>query len=123
MDFIIYFCICICAVIIFALYIRKIIKPYKQREREKAESISSPPEIKTAFETVKFQAEIVNLFCRVDMVGIKTPKTVTIYTVEFKTDEKEIIKLEIPQEMYDGLEIGQIGEVTLVEGKLYSFIV
>lgn len=123
MDFVIYFCICICAIIIFALYIRKIIKPYKQREREKAESISSPPEIKTEFETVKFRAEIVNLSCRVDMVGIKTPKTVTIYTVEFKTDEKEIIKLEIPQEMYDGLEIGQSGELTLVEGELYSFVV
>ena len=60
--------------------------------------------------------------CRVDMVGIKTPKAVTIYTVEFKTDEK-IIKLDIPQEMYDGLEIGQSGEVTLVEGELYSFII
>ncbi|MBR3815146.1 MAG: hypothetical protein IKJ27_00295 [Clostridia bacterium] len=120
MDFIIYFCICIFAVIIFALYIRKIIKPYKQRE--KIESNSSSLEIKTEFETVKFQAEIVNLFCRVDMVGIKTPKTVTIYTVEFKNDD-ELIKLDIPQEMYDGLEIGQIGEVTLVEGKLYSFIV
>lgn len=123
MDFVIYFCICICAIIIFALYIRRIIKPYKQREREKAESISSPPEIKTAFETVKFRAEIVNLSCRVDIVGIKAPKTVIIYTVEFKTDEKEIIKLEIPQEMYDGLEIGQSGELTLVEGELYSFVV
>ncbi len=123
MDFIIYFCICICAIIIFALYIRKIIKPYKQRESEKVESISSHLEIKTEFETVKFQAEIIDLSCHVDMVGIKTPKTVTIYTVEFKTDEKEIIKLEIPQEMYDGLEIGQSGEVTLVEGELYSFIV
>ena len=123
MDFIICFCICICAIIIFALYIRKIIKPYKQKESEKIESVSSPPEIKTEFETVKFQAEIIDLSCRVDMVGIKTPKTVTIYTVEFKTDKKETIKLKIPQEMYDGLEIGQNGEVTLVEGKLYSFIV
>ena len=60
--------------------------------------------------------------CRVDMVGIKTQKAVTIYTVEFKTGEK-IIKLDIPQEMYDGLEIGQSGEVTLVEGELYSFII
>jgi uncharacterized transporter YbjL len=120
MDFIIYFCICICAIIIFALYIRKIIKPYKQKE--KIESDSSPLEIKTEFETVKFQAEIVNLTCRVEMVGIKTPKSVEIYTVEFKNDD-ELIKLDIPQEMYDGLEIGQIGEVTLVEGELYSFII
>ena len=82
----IYICICIRAIIIFALYIRKNIKPYKQKE--KTESNSSPSEIKT----------------------------------EFKTDEK-IIKLDIPQEMYDGLEIGQSGEVTLVEGELYSFII
>ena len=33
MDFIIYICICIRAIIIFALYIRKIIKPYKQKEK------------------------------------------------------------------------------------------
>ena len=122
MDFIIYIyiCICICAIIVFALYIRIIIKPYKQKE--KTESNSSPSEIKTEFETVKFKAQIVDLRCRVDMVGIKTQKAVTIYTVEFKTDEK-IIKLDIPQEMYDGLEIGQSGEVTLVEGELYSFII
>ena len=116
----IYICICIRAIIIFALYIRKIIKPYKQKE--KTESNSSPSEIKTEFEAVKFKAQIVDLRCRVDMVGIKTQKAVTIYTVEFKTDEK-IIKLDIPQEMYDGLEIGQSGEVTLVEGELYSFII
>ena len=102
------------------LYIRKIIKPYKQKE--KIESDSSFLEIKTEFETVKFQAEIVNLTCRVEMVGIKTPKSVEIYTVEFKNDD-ELIKLDIPQEMYDGLEIGQIGEVTLVEGELYSFVI
>lgn len=60
--------------------------------------------------------------CRVDIVQIKIPKNVTIYTVEFKTNE-EIIKLEVPKEMYDGLVIGDSGEVTLVEGELYSFIV
>ncbi len=123
MDIIIYFCLCICAVIFFAFCIRRVIKPYKQSESENTESISSPPEIRTEFETVKFKAEIIDLSCRVDMVGIKTPKTVTIYTVIFETYENEIIKLEIPQEMYDGLEIGQKGEVTLVEGELYSFIV
>ena len=66
MDFIIYICICICAIIVSALYIRKIIKPYKQKE--KTESNSSPSEIKTEFETVKFKAQIVDLRCRVDMV-------------------------------------------------------
>ena len=120
MDLIIYFCIIICAIIFFVLYIRKVIKPYRQKEN--IESDSSPLEIKTEFETVKFQAEIVNLTCRVEMVGIKSPKAVTIYIVEFKKDD-ELIKIDIPKEMYDGLEIGLIGEVTLVEGELYSFVI
>lgn len=123
MDFIIYFCLCICGVIIFAIYIGKIIKPYKQSGNEKDKSIASSQEFKAEFETVKFQAEIIDLSCRVDMVGTKTPKTVEIYTVVFKTDKKEIIKLDVPREMYDGLVIGDKGEVTLVEGDLYSFIV
>ena len=79
-------------------------------------------EIKTEFETVKFRAEIVDLSCRVEMIGIKTPKSVEIYSVAIKTEEK-IINLNIPHEMYDGLEIGQIGEVTLVDGELFSFVI
>ena len=34
MDFIICFYLCICAVIIFAFYIKKIVKPYIQSEKE-----------------------------------------------------------------------------------------
>ena len=57
------------------------------------------------------------------MVGYMTPKLVKTYTVIFRKDDNETIKIEIPQEMYDGLETGHYGEVTLVEGELYSFII
>lgn len=123
MDFIIYFCLCVVAVTIFALYIRKVVKQQKQREAEKGVPTAVVEEIKTEFETIKVQAEVIDLSCRVDMIGIKTPKSVTIFTVKFKTDNKEIIRVDVPQEMYDGLEKGQHGELTLVEGELYSFII
>lgn len=123
MDLIIYFCICICAVIIFALYIGRIVKQGKKRDTEKGTTAENIEEIKTEFATLKVQAEVVDLSCRVDMIGIKRPKTVPFFTVAFETDDKEIIRVDVPQEMYDGLEVGQIGEVTLVEGELYSFIV
>lgn len=123
MDFIIYFCLCVVAVTIFALYIRKVVKQQKQREAEKGVPTAVVEEIKTEFETIKVQAEVIDLSCRVDMIGTKTPKSVTIFTVTFKTDNNEIIRVDVPQDMYDGLEKGQRGELSLVEGELYSFII
>ena len=103
-------CVFICVVIILTLQIRKIIKPYKQSETAKDKTIEDDYGIKTEFETVKYNAEVTDMFCRVDSVGIKTPKAVRIFTVVFETDDKKTIKLDIPQGMYDGIEIGQVGE-------------
>lgn len=123
MDFIIYFCICICAVTVFAFYIRRIINQYK-----KSKGITEPyrleeVQIKTEFETEKFRGEVIDLNYCEEMVGHMTPKLVKTYTVVFQTEDNKKVKIKIPQDMYDGLEVGQYGEVTLVEGDLYSFIV
>ena len=78
MDFIIYFCICICVVIIFAVYIGNVVKQGKKRDCETKSTAENIDKIKTEFETLKFNAEIIDLNCRVEMVGIKQPKTVKI---------------------------------------------
>ena len=123
MDFIICFCICICLVTIFAIYIGNIVKQGKKRDGEMKTTAENIDEIKNEFETLKFNATIIDLTCRVEMVGIKQPKTVTFFTVCFESDNNERIKIDVPQEMYDGLEVGQKGELTLVGGELYSFII
>ena len=123
MDFIICFCICICLVTIFAIYIGNIVKQGKKRDGEMKTTAENIDEIKNEFETLKYNATIIDLTCRVEMVGIKQPKTVTFFTVCFETDNNERIKIDVPQEMYDGLEVGQKGELTLVGGELYSFII
>ena len=97
-------------------------KAYKREKLKKKTSVPKE-EYKVEFETVKVHAKVVDLSCRVDLVGIKMPKAVDFFTVTFETDDKEIIRVDVSQEMYDGLVVGQIGEVTLVEGDLYSFIV
>ncbi|MBE6773387.1 MAG: hypothetical protein E7544_04080 [Ruminococcaceae bacterium] len=122
MDYIIYFCICICAVTVFAFYIRRIVNQYK-----KSKGITEPyrPEevkIKTEFDTEKFMGKVIDLSYREEMVGVLTPKLVKTFTVIFKTDDNEKLKIEIPQDMQDGFEVGQYGEITLVEGELYSFV-
>ncbi|MBQ8783724.1 MAG: hypothetical protein IJZ57_08140 [Clostridia bacterium] len=123
MDFIIYFAICICAVAFFAVYIGKTVKKYKQNETEKMKPTEDVNEIKSEFTTIKTKAKVIDLTCRVEMVGVKTPKTVEIFTVVFETDDKEIIEINTSQEMYEGFEKGQYGELTLADGELYSFII
>lgn len=97
----------------------------RQYKRDKLRQATEPKvdEHKTEFETESFQAKVIDLYCRAEMIGIKTPKSVEIFTVVFESADKNEIKIDVPQEMYDGLELGQSGEVTIVEGELYSFIV
>lgn len=69
----------------------------------------------------KMRVSVVDQFCRVEMVGIRSPKSVEIFTVVFETDEGEVIKFDMPKEMYDGIDVGQRGILTIANGELYSF--
>ena len=71
--------------------------------------------------TREIQATVVDLCCAVRTVGYKPPKTVILFTVTFETADGQHLHLQVPQEMYEGLEKGQTGLVTLVDGELYSF--
>lgn len=71
--------------------------------------------------TEKIRVSVVDQFCRVEMVGIKSPKAVEIFTIVFEDDYGKIIKLDMPKEMYDGIDKGQRGILTIANGELYSF--
>ena len=69
----------------------------------------------------KKRVSVVEQFCRVEMVGIRSPKSVEIFTVVFEDDFGNLIKLDVPKEMYDGIDKGQRGVLTIANGELYSF--
>ena len=71
---------------------------------------------------VEIRATVVEQECCVKTVGIKTPKTVKEFAVVFETGDGEILKLNVPEEMYDGFEKGQTGFLTIVDGDLYGFV-
>ena len=98
------------------------IRGYRRAKLDQKTSLPKE-DYKVEFKTVKVQAKVIDLSYRVDMVGIKTPKSTEFFTAVFETNNGEIIRVEIPQEMYEGLEKGQKGELTLVENELYSFII
>ena len=79
----------------------------------------SPPPV---FDEIKTRATVADLACWVRMAGsYKAPKAVQEFAVVFQTEDGEMIKLIIPEEMYHGLEKGQVGIVTVRDGELYSF--
>ena len=70
-------------------------------------------------ETVR--ATVIDMACSADMVGTKMPKAVRNFVIIFQTEDGEILKINVPEEMYDGFDKGQTGILTLADGDLYSF--
>ena len=73
------------------------------------------------FSNQEIRATVLDQTCAVKTMGIKMPKTITVFTVVFQTEQEEILTFQIPEEMYEGLEIGQSGLLTVVDGELYGF--
>lgn len=70
-------------------------------------------------ETVR--ATVIDMVCSAEMVGTKMPKAVRNFVIIFQTEDGEILKINVPEEMYDGFDKGQTGILTLADGDLYSF--
>lgn len=67
-------------------------------------------------------ATVVDMRCGVKLVGIKTPKAVKEFVVTFESEEFGTFDLPVPEANYDGFDKGQTGQLTLVNGQLYSFV-
>lgn len=117
--------IIIAVIVIFAVLI--VISGVRQNKKYKKDhSGGLEAEIEKMFiepesvtETVR--ATVIDMACRAKMVGTKTPKAVREFTVIFETSDGEILKINVPEEMYDGFDKGQTGILTLADGDLYSF--
>ena len=106
--------------IIFAIIMA--VKQYKRdiakQKEPKSENIKpDEPE----YTTITIKATVVDQTCCVKMVGIKTPKTVKEFVVVFKSESGDILKMNVPEEMYDGFEQGQTGILSIIDGELYGF--
>lgn len=99
------------------------VKQYKQdkaKQKELKESENIRPN-EPEYTTVTIKATVVDQVCFVKTVGIKTPKTVKEFVIVFKTENGDILKLNVPEEMYDGFVNGQTGILSIIDGELYGF--
>ena len=95
-------------------------KPSKEEiMAEEDERLDAEGEI---FET---RAEVVDMACDTVSVGYqayKQPKAEKHFYVKFRDDDGQIYDIRVSEEYYFALEKGQIGTLTLLDGKLDSFV-
>ena len=103
-------------ILLIGLGVSIVLSHLSQRKRQK-QALEKP----TVPVTQEIQATVVDLCCAVRTIGHKIPKTVTLFAVTFETADGQFLQLQVPEEMYEGLEKGQKGLLTVVGGDLYSF--
>ena len=59
--------------------------------------------------------------CRLAAVGMRSFRNVKTFLIRVRDDFDNEREIELPEELYDAFEIGQIGTLTLVDGEVYSF--
>lgn len=106
-------------IITLAIWIFNITK--KQRKELKK---NPPKQINledTPSEPILKKVTVINQYCDTKVVGIKQPKAVEEFFIAFQESDGNIFNLSVPEECYDGFEIGQKGTLSLIDGKLYGF--
>ena len=120
--------IILCLVSVFVVFVIALVVFDKMKNKRK--KVEQPQNEVDPYSEEIFEQEIVksemrvsvvDQFCRVEMVGIRSPKSVEIFTVVFETDEGKSLKFDVLKEIYDGIDVGQRGILTVVNGELYSF--
>ncbi len=117
------FSLCILGVVLIftVIGIIRAIKGKKTQKTNNTRPTNKYDLLKQEFETIEIKATVTEQSCCAKLVGTKTPKAVKEFTITFKTDDGQLLKLSVPEEMYDGFEKGQYGLLTIIDGELYSF--
>ncbi len=105
--------------VFFGIWIAKITKKQRKEIKEEKPVRQNPDDFEP--ETVEMTVKVIDQSCSAKMVGIKTPKAVNEFIITFERTDGKVFKLSVPEECYDGFEIGQTGILTLVNGELYGF--
>ena len=110
-------------VLIFVIYTISIRRRDKRDDWDTPRSnpvLAEEPE-EQEYAVLKVKATVTDMACGVKMVGLQTPKTVKEFAVAFQSATGQVYQFTVPEEMYEGLEKGQTGILSIVDGELYGF--
>ena len=111
------------AVLIALALIVPIVVADKKAKKSGGEEKGTPPIAKDADITV--HACVTDMLCGVESVGYdnyRAPKVEKDFVIVFRDDDGRELRYPVDEEMYDGFEIGLAGMLSVVKGKLNSFV-
>ena len=94
----------------------------KYEKEQKAKQANNPKGDYPEPEELHVHAKVAKMECATRYVGIKQPKLIKDFLVFFEDDEGKAIRLFVDEEYYLSMEVGQVGNLTLIDGELYSFV-
>ena len=74
------------------------------------------------YESKDVHVKVIDLSCAVLSEGHRQPRTFNEFLVTFETDEGQILKFRVDEEMYNGFEKGQLGILTVTDSTIYGFV-
>ena len=102
--------------VIFAFFMA-----FRQYKRDNEPQIQPAKAVEENAALTEIRAEVVDLLCGIETSGSRTPKTEKTFCVVMKTENGEYLRFPVPEEMYDGFEMGQNGILTMAGRSLYGF--
>lgn len=112
------------AVVIALALIIPIVIADKMRGKKTAAEAPTPQPIPEDTELTA-HARVVDMSCGVETVGhdnYRAPKLEKDFAIAFETDAGERLVYHVEEDVYDGFEIGLAGMLSVVKGKLDSFV-
>lgn len=106
-------------VLVFVILMVSVLMVWRIEVKAKKEAPEEPAPEEPVLTEVR--ATVADMACGVEVRGTKTVRAVKYFRVCFVLEGGESLTLEIPEEMYEGIEVGQTGKMTLVDGQLYGF--
>ena len=116
--------IAILAVIVTPLFIIAIRKELKKASDREKNEVNEDAIFDVEPDITVTRAEVIDLSCGVKSVGYqgyKLPRATKIFVISFKTERGDVLDLEVEEEYYDAFEIGQVGRLELINGRIASF--
>ena len=111
--------------IIGALFIIVLVVAFKTKPSKEEIMAEEDERLDAEGEIFETRAEVVDMACDTVSVGYqayKQPKAERHFYVKFRDDDGQIYDIRVSEEYYFALEKGQIGTLTLLDGKLDSFV-
>ena len=115
----------ICMGIFGALFIIVLVVAFKTKPSKEQIMAEEDERLDAEGEIFETRAEVVDMACDTVSVGYqayKQPKAEKHFYVKFRDDDGQIYDIRVSEEYYFALEKGQIGTLTLLDGKLDSFV-